>query len=150
MITRRLEVLVPRPGEVIRYAYLWTNEHETGLEEATKDRPCAVVLTMLQDDGDRIVFVLPITSRQPASVNDAEEVSEATRRRLGLQDSPCWIVLTEVNRFVWPGPDLRPVERPAGAFYSFGLLPARQFKRVRDAVLVLARTRTLGVVPRTE
>jgi hypothetical protein len=105
---------------------------------------------MLEDGGDRVVFVLPITSRRPASANDAEEVSEVAWRRLGLQDSPCWIALSEVNRFVWPGPDLRPVERPAGAFYSFGLLPAVQFKLIRDAVLMRARTGRLGIVPRAE
>jgi phenylpyruvate tautomerase PptA (4-oxalocrotonate tautomerase family) len=150
MTMRHPDVQPPRPGEVIRYAYLWTNEYEAGREEAAKDRPYAVVLTMRQDGDDKVVFVLPITSQRPALVDDAVEVTEATRRRLGLQDSACWVVLTEVNQFVWPGPDLRPVERPAGAFYSFGLLPGAQFKRIRDAVLMRVRMRRLGVVPRTE
>jgi hypothetical protein len=34
MTMRRPEVAPPRPGEVIRYAYLWTNEHEAGSDEA--------------------------------------------------------------------------------------------------------------------
>ena len=33
------------PGQVIRYAYLWWNEARVGREDATKDRPCGVVLT---------------------------------------------------------------------------------------------------------
>nr|WP_294547370.1 hypothetical protein [uncultured Rhodopila sp.] len=65
MTSRRAEVAGPRPGEVIRYAYLWTKEHDAGREEAVKDRPCAVVLTTVAEGGDRVVFVLPISSRKP-------------------------------------------------------------------------------------
>jgi hypothetical protein len=36
MTTRRPEVAAPRPGEVIRYAYLWTNAEE--VSEATRRR----------------------------------------------------------------------------------------------------------------
>jgi len=38
----------------------------------------------------------------------AVEISHETKRRLGLDDDRSWIVLTEANRFAWPGPDLRP------------------------------------------
>jgi hypothetical protein len=34
----------PRPGLVIRYAYLWQAKYRRGPEEGAKDRPCAVVL----------------------------------------------------------------------------------------------------------
>lgn len=37
----------PEPGLVIRYAYLWRREQETGREKGTKDRPCAVVLALM-------------------------------------------------------------------------------------------------------
>ncbi len=140
----------PQPGQVIRYAYLWTSESDAGRDEAAKDRPCAVVLTLRQEAGDSLVFVLPITSRAPKDPADAIELSAATRLRLGLQQERCWIVLTEVNRFVWPGPDLRPVEQPVGGFYSFGLLPAATFRRARDSVLRRAREHRLRVVQRSE
>jgi hypothetical protein len=151
MTTRRSDLAPPRPGDVIRYADLWTNERDAGREEGVKDRPCAVVLTIQEtDDNAHAVFVLPITSRRPANGEDAEELSLATRSRLGLQAAPCWVVLSEVNRFYWPGPDLRPVERPDGPFYRFGMLPAVQTRRIRDAVLKCARVHRLGVVQRTE
>lgn len=139
----------PRPGEVIAYAYLWTHEHDAGREDAAKDRPCAVVVSVRHRDDD-IVYVLPITSRPPVPPEDGIEVPRETRKRLGLQAAPCWIVLTEVNRFVWPGPDLRPIANPVGAAWSYGLLPAKLFTRVRDAMILRARERRLRAVGRTE
>ena len=32
----------PRPGLVIRYAYLWRDQGLAGADEAAKDRPCVV------------------------------------------------------------------------------------------------------------
>ena len=34
----------PVPGLVVRYSYLWLDEHRRGREEGVKDRPCAIVL----------------------------------------------------------------------------------------------------------
>lgn len=132
----------------MRYAYLWTHEAGAGAEEGRKDRPCAVVLAVARSGGAADVIVAPITSSAPARATDGVELSAATRRRLGLQDAPCWVVLTEVNRFAWPGPDLRPVETAAGPSWSYGLLPARLFERVRDGIVARARARTLRAVPR--
>lgn len=122
---------LPQPGEVIRYAYLWASEAEDGREESSKDRPCAVVLALHHQDDDDEVLVLPVTSRQPENPEDGIEVPIGTRRRLGLQEERCWILLSELNRFVWPGPDLRPVEKSSGPFYSYGPLPAALFLRLR-------------------
>lgn len=132
------KVPLPRVSEVIRYAYLWTHEHAEGREEASKDRPCAVVLTVSGEvDGDDVVVVVPITSVAPDNPGDAIEIPEATRRRLGLQGERCWIKVTELNQFNWPGPDLRPVDpKPADrAFYSYGLLPAKLYALVKAAIL---------------
>jgi len=107
---------------VVRYAYLWTHEVVEGREEARKDRPCAVVIATTDAAGVSSVVVVPITSRAPAVRDDGMEIPAATRRRLGLQDEPCWAVLTEVNRFVWPGPDLRPPPTEAVAKHDDGLI----------------------------
>lgn len=135
---------------MIRYAYLWTHEADAGAEEGRKDRPCAVVLALVRAEGVFEVVVAPITSSAPERGADGVELPAETRRRLGLQDAPCWVVLTEVNRFTWPGPDLRPVETAAGIAWGHGLLPARLFERVRDALVARARARTLRAVPRPE
>lgn len=132
----------------MRYAYLWTREADAGAEEGRKDRPCAVVLAVARAGGAAEVVVASITSSAPARAADGVELPAETRRRLGLQDAPCWVVLTEVNRFAWPGPDLRPVETAAGPSWGHGLLPARLFRRVRDGIVARARARTLRAVPR--
>jgi hypothetical protein len=40
----------PYAGLVIRYSYLWKREHKAGFEEGTKDRPCAVVMAIMDQD----------------------------------------------------------------------------------------------------
>ena len=47
------------------------------------------------------------------------------KRHLGLDMAPQWIILDEINRFVWPGYDLRDV--PATGAASYGMLPRRRY-----------------------
>ena len=47
----------PAPGLVIRYSYLWAEQHRGGQEEGVKDRPCAVILVTVIEDGERMVTV---------------------------------------------------------------------------------------------
>ena len=98
----------PVPALVIRYSYLWKVNFDRGQEEGVKDRPCAVILVSVDREGDRVVTVLPISHTPPADPALAVELPAATKRRLGLDDERSWVVLTEANRLLWPGPDLRP------------------------------------------
>lgn len=139
----------PVPGMVIRYAYLWRSEFERGLEEGAKDRPCAVLLAVTDDAGDRKVVVLPITHTPPRDLASAVEIPTATKRRLGLDDERSWIVITEANRFTWPGPDLRLMKSGDASTVVYGELPADLFRKVRDTWLVSATARR-SVVGRTE
>lgn len=81
----------PEPGLVIRYSYLWLSEHREGREEGIKDRPCAVVLALVNADGDTRVTVLPITHSPPADASIAIEVPPDTKKRLGLDTDRSWI-----------------------------------------------------------
>jgi hypothetical protein len=99
----------PYAGLVIRYAYLWKREFDAGREEGTKDRPCAIVMTVVDEDGDKEVLVLPVTHSQPTDPADAIEIPAATKSRLGLDGERSWIMITEANEFLWSGPDLRTV-----------------------------------------
>ena len=137
----------PHPGLVIRYSYLWKREADTGRQEGTKDRPCAIVVAVDDADGEREVIVLPITHSPLSNPLDAIEIPAVTKQRLGLDFERSWIVLTEANEFVWPGPDLRPVPGGDADAVSYGVLPPRFFTYVRDQFL--ARYETAPRVRRT-
>jgi hypothetical protein len=77
------------------------------------------------------------------------EIPAATKRRLGLDDERSWIVLTEANRFIWPGPDLRAM-RPGDASSVYGPLPYALFEDVRRTFIAALRARAARTVPRTE
>jgi hypothetical protein len=135
---------------VIRYSYLWHREATTGQEEGSKDRPCAVVVALLDEAKRRRVYVLPITHSQPAASERAIEIPRPVKLRLGLDGQRSWVVVTEVNQFYWPGPDLRllPGRGPESSVY--GYLPPRFLRVVRDAFLATDRDRKLALVARTE
>ena len=139
----------PVPGLVIRYSYLWASEHARGQEEGVKDRPCAVVLTSTDEAGGQIVTVLPITHTPPSN-RLAVEIPAATKRRLGLDDERSWVVLTEANRFVWPGPDLRPLRPGDAASVAYGPLPYGLFEDIRQKFIAALRASQARAVPRTD
>ena len=116
----------PGVGAVIRYAYLWAADAERGREEGVKDRPCAVVITATDEDGALQLYVLPITHSPPDAADLAVELPLATKQRLGLDDQRSWIVTREYNRFIWPGPDIRP---NASGEAVIGNLPASLIER---------------------
>lgn len=140
----------PVPGLVIRYAYLWREEQQRGHEEGRKDRPCAVILVTTDDHGDQVVTVLPVTHTPPSDPSLAVEIPHGTKRRLGLDDERSWIVLTEANRFVWPGPDLRPTVSGDASTVAYGLLPRALFKDVITKFHDLVVARQASLVRRTE
>jgi len=139
----------PHPGLVIRYAYLWKREYEAGQEEGSKDRPCAIIMAVTDDEGESQVLVLPITHTPPYDAADAVEIPLVTKQRLGLDGERSWIVITEVNEFVWPGPDLRPVPGGDGSI-AYSVLPPRLFEVVRDRFLDRSGRSKAVRVPRTE
>ena len=123
---------------------------QEGREEGMKDRPCAVVLVVTDEDGEREVLVLPITHTPPANADDAVEIPPATKKRLGLDADRSWIVITEANEFVWPGPDLRPISGRDASTIAYGPLPPRLFAHVRDRFLERDRREKSAHVKRTE
>jgi hypothetical protein len=137
------------PGLVIRYSYLWAEEHRRGREEGVKDRPCAVILVTMNDDDERLVTVLPISHSPPPDPALAVEIPASVKRRLKLDDERSWVVLTEANRFVWPGPDLRPSRPGDSASVGYGPLPFALFEEIRTKFIAAIRTKSASVVPRS-
>jgi hypothetical protein len=142
----------PVPGLVIRYAYLWHREHLAGREEGEKDRPCAIVVALraAEDAGETRVLVLPVTHSAPAQPTLAVEIPAPVKKRLRLDADRSWVVLSEWNEFVWPGPDLRRAPGGNESSVAYGMLPPGLFAIIRDRFLALATAAQARRVPRTE
>ena len=139
----------PVPGLVISYAYLWRNQRDQGRDEGLKDRPCVVVLAVKRGEGGQVLLVAPVTHAPPRTAREAIEVPTAVKRRLGLDDGRSWVVATELNRFTWPGPDLRPVPGRPGTF-AYGLLPMLLTLELRNRISELRKLQRLQMVGRDD
>ena len=124
-----------KPGLVIRYSFLWSHEKDAGAEEGSKDRPCAIVVAAPRhEDGDIAVIVAPATHAPPDNPSDSIEIPRTICRTLGLDGQRHWLRLDELNRFAWPGYDLRTIPGKPGE-YAYGMLPRPLFEQLRIAIL---------------
>ena len=122
----------PEPADVLSYAYLWADEAEKGQEEGLKDRPVVVVVARVVS-GDRTqLLVAPVTHREP-DPGEGIEVPAPVKRHLRLDHERSWIITTELNRFNWPGPDIRIARGGEDPFY--GAIPAKLFEQMRSSIL---------------
>lgn len=124
----------PTPGLVISYRYLWRYEHEKGLGEGQKVRPCVVVLAVEQSEGKMLVTVAPVTHSAPAEAGEAIEIPQRVKQHLGLDSEKSWVVVGEVNQFTWPGFDLVPVPGKSSK-YDYGFLPPQLYDQIKVAIL---------------
>jgi hypothetical protein len=93
--------------------------------------------------------VLPVTHAPPADPALAVELPPATKRRLGLDDVRSWVMLTEANRFIWPGPDPRPATPDDAGSIAHGMLPYALFEGIRRKLLTALRRHAAHAVRRT-
>ena len=124
-------------------------EEQAGREEGVKDRPCAIVLTTEHHDEDTIVTVVPITHTEPADMTIALELPARVKAHLGLDDERSWIIFNEADRFLWPGPDLRPISGRSPSEFAYGFLPPKLFAvaEAADGREIRARLFAGGVRP---
>jgi hypothetical protein len=143
-----MELPDPQLGLVISYSFLWYDEHRKGIDEGRKDRPCVIVVsTRVDESGDTIVRVAPVTHSPPSDPNLAIEIPAAVKRHLGLDDARSWVILNEYNEFTWPGYDLRPIPRSANRI-DYGFLPPRLFAELRSKAVALWRSGHRKPTPR--
>ncbi len=107
-------------------------------------------MAVTDEDGAWNVLVLPITHSPPPNPADAIEIPTETKKRLGLDADRSWIVITEANEFLWPGPDLRPVPGGDASTVAYGPLPPRFFAQVRNKFLERDRREKSTRIKRTE
>ena len=65
------------------------------------------------EPGDTRVLVWPVTCSPPEHPALAVEIPPKVKQRLGLDRDRSWVVLSEWNEFLWPGPDLHPTSGSA-------------------------------------
>ncbi len=138
----------PEPADVLSYSYLWAREAARGEESGRKDRPVVVVIAATAQ-GDRTqLLVAPVTHAEPERSADTIEIPLNIRKQLGLDRQACWIVLTELNRFLWPGPDIRVAPGQGSPIYD--AIPDWLFFEVRDAIVRHNSEGSLTITKRTE
>ncbi len=141
----------PQRGSVIRYSYLWADENARGQEEGRKDRPALVLaLSIKETEETTEVLVLAVTHTLPADAADAVPLPQDVKYRLGLDDAPSWIVTTEANSFIWPGPDIRPVPGRTPTTMIYGRVPEGLLRQVARSYLANRDKQRSRLVPRTE
>ena len=121
---------------VLSYSYLWRAEYENGRIEGVKDRPVAIVLARRDLGNFEVAYAAPITHSSPLPAkNDRIPVTLEVKQRLGLDDLPSWIMTTELNVFVWPGPDLRPIAATDGnSSCLYGYLSRGLFAKLQAGI----------------
>ena len=105
-----------------------------------------VVLARLVS-GDRTeLLVAPITHSLPPP-GEGVAIPERVKRQLGLDDDPSWVIVTELNRFTWPGPDIRLAKGQNTPLH--GALPLQLFDQVRQGISSQAKSARLKIPKRT-
>lgn len=119
---------------VIGYSYLWVNELNSGAIEGRKNRPCVIILSIKDDQGETVITAAPITHTEP-NIGAGIEIPAPTRQRLGLDGGRSWIITSEVNQFIWPGPDLRSVSYNEPGRFAYGFIPPKLYDEVKKQIL---------------
>jgi hypothetical protein len=134
----------PRPGLVIRYDYLWSREAAAGRQQS-KDRPTCLVAASDSSTTPMFVVILPITHSAPRGADVGIEIPHKVRRALGLDDAPCWVLVSDHNVDEWPNAGLTPVPGRPDA-WSYGFIPPGLFAQIKTRFLELAEQgRSAGV-----
>jgi hypothetical protein len=85
-----------------------------------------------------------------ASVATSRPMSRSRSCSFDCADSErSWVILTEANRFAWPGPDLRPIGGNLDSV-AYGLLPQTFFNQMKERFVAILRAGQAKAISRTE
>lgn len=93
------------------------------------------------------LLVAPITHAEPKP-DEGVLIPPSVKRHLGLDDEPSWIITTEINQFIWPGPDVRTVE--GGDSPLFGTIPTKLYEQMRLQISDNVDRYGANITPRDE
>jgi len=142
---------LPRPelGLVIQYEFLWANQYDRGEEAGAKRRPCVILLTRHTRYGDVFVTVAPITHSEPRKDDVAIPLPPRVQAHLGLDNEQSWVIVSEVNEFLWPGYDIYPLPRQPSRF-DYGFVPPALHDRLVGGLMALAAESKGRIITRTD
>jgi len=86
----------PRLGLVFRYDYLWSRDSVSGRDQG-KERPACLVAATDPAINPRFVVVVPITHSPPSGDTVGIEIPPRVRQAIGLDNAPCWVIVSEHN-----------------------------------------------------
>lgn len=129
----------PRPGLVVRYDYLWSDEAAAG-RASGKDRPACLVAASDSVVLPRFVVLLPITHTRPSASTVGIEIPPRVKGALGLDDAPSWVIVSEHNVDEWPNAGLSPIPGRPGIL-AYGFIPPALFQKIKASFLALASAR---------
>ena len=139
---------VPEAGLVICYEFLWSNEAATGETEGVKKRPAVIVIAAKNQSGQTVTVVAPITHLPPHDPTCAVEIPIRVKGYLGLDDERSWVIVDELNEFVWPGLDIYQIPGGRPGQFAYGFIPPALFNQIKDKILKLDAARK-KITPRS-
>jgi len=127
----------PRLGLVFRYDYLWSRDSVSGRDQG-KERPACLVAATDPAINPRFVVVVPITHSPPSGDTVGIEIPPRVRQAIGLDNAPCWVIVSEHNVDEWPNSGLAPLPGRPGVI-SYGFIPPSLFAQIRGRFLALVK-----------
>ena len=132
----------PCPGLVVGYDFLFREQADAGMENASKPHPAAIVIVAKQEIQTRVSLVA--ISHSPPSPEHARhylKLRPAECVQMGLDSGDHWINLRDINSFDWPGYDL--ARTASGGGYVYGRMSKGTFVRLVEAIKTCAGRRVL-------
>ncbi|QNE07701.1 hypothetical protein [Croceicoccus marinus] len=117
---------LPKPGHVLRYVYLFAEEAARGRDEGVKER--FVVVGGVLGRRYRVAAITTKGEGKTGSLLLPAPVATAAGVAVGSS-----VVVSEFNRFTWPGFDIRPLSKKTG--YIAGRLPPGFTNTLIDALI---------------
>jgi hypothetical protein len=108
-----------------------------------------ILATIVREDHIEVI-VAPVTTQPPRSEDNRIEMPSDVKRHLGLENKRCWIVLDELNRFNWPGPDIRPIRGRKEISPYYGKIPGKLLEKIRELIHQNVKTGRLKMTKRSD
>jgi len=125
----------PQAGQVFDYHYLWVREARKGQTEGRKKRPSCMAVVSVDDQGQHVLFIAPITTKSPVGDTVALEIPETEAYRAKLStDVPLWVVVSELNADILEQSYVLEDRTPRGRFGpAFTKAVAGKIQEIRKA-----------------